>query len=472
MTTARTLIGKLWDAHVVQPLGERHCVLYVDRHLLDEIHSPQAFEALRRDGHRVRRPDASLAVADHNVPTSGRRGGIREATSRMQVETLAANARAWDIPHIPVDDVRQGIVHVIGPELGLSLPGQTVVSGDSHASTHGALGALAFGIGTSDVAHVLATQTLVEERPRTMRVTVGGRLPFGTTAKDLALAITRTIGAAGANGHMIEYAGPAIEALDMAGRMTICNMSVETGARAGLIAPDRTTFDYLRGRPFAPAGAAFGQACAYWRTLRSDPDAVFDREVALDCATIAPMITWGTNPQTAIPITGTVPAAGAESGEAHRRMLDYMGLVPGQSLIGLKVDVVFIGSCANGRIEDLRAAAGIVRGGRVAPGVRALVVPGSGLVKQQAEREGLDRILVEAGFEWRDPGCSMCIAMNGDRIEAGQRCASTSNRNFENRQGTGGRTHLVSPAMAAAAAIAGCFVDVRVQGDGAGAVMC
>ena len=463
LTTAgpRTLFDKIWDAHVVERLGDGTCVLYVDRHLLDEHGSPQAFDGLRRAGLRVRRPEATLAVADHNIPTEDRRGGIKDEKSRLQVETLEANVAAFGVPYIPVLDVRQGIVHIIGPELGFSLPGQTIVSGDSHASTHGALGALAFGIGASEVEHVLATQTLLQKKSRNMKVEVSGALPLGVTAKDVALAIVGRIGAAGANGHMIEYCGDTIRGLDMAGRMTISNMSVEAGARAGLIAPDDTTFDYVRGRDQAPKGEALDKAIAWWRTLPSDPGAAYDRSVALDASEIAPMVTWGTNPEAVVPITGSVPEPGDAAG---RRMIDYMGLTPGQKMTDLKIDVVFIGSCANGRIEDIRAAAAVAKGRRVAPGVRVLVVPGSGLVKQQAEREGLDRILLEAGFEWREPGCSMCLGMNPDQLAAGQRCASTSNRNFEGRQGRGGRTHLLSPAMAAAAAVTGRLTDVRELG--------
>ena len=423
---------------------------------------------MRRAGRTVRRPDATIAVADHNVPTDDRRGGIADAASRLQIETLEANAKAVGVPHIPVLDVRQGIVHVVGPELGISLPGQTIVSGDSHASTHGALGALAFGIGTSEVEHVLATQTLAQKQAANMKVEVTGTLPFGTSAKDLALAIVGKLGAAGANGHMIEYCGDTIRGLDMAGRMTVSNMSIEAGARAGLIAPDHTTFDYVRGRDYAPKGEDLERAIAWWRTLPSDPGAVYDKTAALTAADIAPMVTWGTNPEAVVPITGRVPDPADESDDGrralHHRMLEYMGLVAGQRMAGLKMDVVFIGSCTNGRIEDIRAAAAVAKGRKVAEGVRALVVPGSGLVKRQAEMEGLDRVLLECGFEWREPGCSMCLAMNADRIEPGQRCASTSNRNFEGRQGRDGRTHLVSPAMAAAAAVTGRLVDVREFG--------
>lgn len=465
----RTLLQKIWDAHVVQRLGEDGtCVLYIDRHLVDEIHSPQAFEGLRQAGRSVRRPEATLAVADHNIPTEDRRGGITEAGSRLQVETLEANVSKFGVPYIPLLDVRQGIVHVVGPELGFSLPGQTIVSGDSHASTQGALGAIAFGIGASEVEHVLATQTLLQRRPRNMKVEVTGAMPFGTTPKDLALAFVGKVGAGGANGHMIEFCGDTIRGLDMAGRMTVSNMSVEAGARAGLIAPDQTTFDYVRDREFAPKGEAFDRAVAWWRTLPSDPGAPFDRTVSLDASSIAPMVTWGTNPEAVVPITAVVPDPEDEPDEVrrlqHRRMIEYMALAPGQSMSGLTIDVVFIGSCTNGRIEDMRATAAVARGRKVAPGVRALVVPASGLVKRQAEQEGLDRVLIEAGFEWREPGCSMCLGMNPDRIAPGQRCASTSNRNFEGRQGREGRTHLVSPAMAAAAAVTGRLIDVRDLG--------
>jgi 3-isopropylmalate/(R)-2-methylmalate dehydratase large subunit len=467
-TKPRTLFDKIWDAHVVQRLVDGTCVLYVDRHILDEVHSPQAFDGLRAAGRAVRRPDATIAVADHNVPSNDRSSGIDDEASRIQVETLEANVIAFGVPYIPLLDERHGIVHVIGPELGISLPGQTIVSGDSHASTHGALGALAFGIGTSEIEHVLATQTLLQRPAKNMKVDVTGALPFGATAKDLALTIIGKLGAAGANGYMIEYCGDTIRGLDMAGRMTVSNMSIEAGARAGLIAPDETTFDYLRGRQYAPKGEALEHAMAWWRTLPSDPGAAYDKTVRLDAADIAPMVTWGTSPDTAVPITDAVPDPQDQADEStrsqHRRMLDYMGLIPRQNMIDLKVDVVFIGSCTNGRIEDIRAAAMVAKDRAVAPGVRALVVPGSGLVKRQAELEGLDRILVQAGFEWREPGCSMCIAMNPDKIMVGQRCASTSNRNFEGRQGQGGRTHLLSPAMAAAAAVTGRLTDVRELG--------
>jgi 3-isopropylmalate/(R)-2-methylmalate dehydratase large subunit len=461
----RTLFDKLWDSHVVERLPDGTCVLYIDRHLVHEVTSPQAFEGLRAAGRRVRRPEATLAVVDHNVPTSDRRLGITEAESRLQVETLESNVAAFGVPYVPLLDPRQGIVHIIGPELGASLPGMTIVCGDSHTSTHGALGALAFGIGTSEVEHVLATQTLLQKPAKNMLVQVDGTLPFGCTAKDIVLAIIGRIGTAGGTGHVIEYSGEAIRALDMAGRMTVCNMSIEAGARAGLIAPDETTFSYVRGRPFAPQGAAFDQAVAYWRSLPSDPDALYDSTVILDAAGIAPMVTWGTSPEAVLPVTGTVPNPDDEPDDTRRaqlqRMIAYMGLTPGQKLTELAVDVVFIGSCTNGRIEDIRAVARIVEGRRVAPGVRAMIVPGSGLVKRQAEAEGLDRILREAGFEWREAGCSMCLGMNPDKLTQGQRCASTSNRNFEGRQGPGGRTHLLSPAMAAAAAVTGRLADVR-----------
>jgi 3-isopropylmalate/(R)-2-methylmalate dehydratase large subunit len=461
----RTLFDKIWQAHVVEQDADGTCLLYIDRHLVHEVTSPQAFEGLRLAGRRVRRPDATLAVVDHNVPTSDRRHGIAEPESRLQIETLERNVAEFGVPYFPLLDARQGIVHVVGPEQGLSLPGMTIVCGDSHTSTHGAMGALAFGIGTSEVEHVLATQTLPQMPARNMLVRVDGVLPPGVTAKDLVLAVIGRLGTAGGTGHVIEYAGEAIRALDMAGRLTVCNMSIEAGARAGLIAPDDTTFDYLRGRPYAPRGEAFDHAVAYWRTLATDPGATYDRTIVLNAADIAPMVSWGTSPEAVAPITGRVPDPDEVADEAARaqmrRMLDYMGLTAGQPLASLPVDVVFIGSCTNGRIEDIRAAAAIASGRHVAAGVRAMVVPGSGLVKAQAEREGLDRILLDAGFEWREAGCSMCLGMNPDKLTAGQRCASTSNRNFEGRQGPGGRTHLVSPAMAAAAAVTGHLADVR-----------
>ena len=462
---AKTLFDKVWDAHVVERLQDGTCVLYIDRHLVHEVTSPQAFEGLRMAGRRVRRPDATIAVVDHNVPTTDRKSGIKEADSRLQVETLERNVAAFGVPYIPLLDERQGIVHIIGPELGASLPGMTIVCGDSHTSTHGALGSLAFGIGTSEVEHVLATQTLLQKPAKNMKVAVDGTLPFGVTAKDIVLAIIGRIGTAGGTGHVIEYTGSAIRALDMAGRMTVCNMSIEGGARAGMIAPDETTFEYVRGRPMAPRGEALERAIAWWKTLPSDPGAHYDKVVEIDAATIAPMVTWGTSPEAVAPITGVVPDPSEIADEAKRaqveRMLEYMALRPGQKLAEVPVDMVFIGSCTNGRIEDMRAAAEVARGRRVAPGVRALVVPGSGIVKRQAEEEGLDRVLTEAGFEWREPGCSMCLGMNPDKLTPGQRCASTSNRNFEGRQGPGGRTHLLSPAMAAAAAVMGRLADVR-----------
>ncbi len=465
VTKPRTLFDKIWDDHVVERLPDGTCVLYIDRHLVHEVTSPQAFEGLRAAGRRVRRPENTIAVTDHNVPTSDRRAGIQEEDSRIQVETLERNVAEFGVPYFPLLSAQQGIVHIIGPEQGISLPGTTIVCGDSHTSTHGALGALAFGIGTSEVEHVLATQTLLQKPARNMLVRVDGRLPAGCTAKDIVLAIIGTIGTAGGTGHVIEYAGEAIRALDMAGRMTICNMSIEAGARAGMIAPDETTFAYVRGRPFAPKGEAFEQALAYWRTLPSDEGAQYDRTVVLDAATITPMVSWGTSPEDVVPITGSVPDPASAADEARRaqlqQMLDYMGLTAGTRMTEVPVDAVFIGSCTNGRIEDLRAAAGIVRGRHVAERVRAMVVPGSGIVKQQAEQEGLDRIFLDAGFEWREAGCSMCLGMNPDKLKPGQRCACTSNRNFEGRQGPGGRTHLMSPAMAAAAAVTGRLADVR-----------
>ena len=460
-----TLFDKIWDAHVVERLPDGTAILYIDRHLIHEVTSPQAFEGLRAAGRRLRRPENTHAVVDHNVPTTDRALPIAEADSRLQVETLERNVAEFGVPYFPLRSPEQGIVHIVGPEQGLSLPGMTIVCGDSHTSTHGALGALAFGIGTSEVEHVMATQTLLQRPALNMRVSVEGALPACVSAKDVMLAIIGRIGTAGGTGHVIEFAGSAIRALDMAGRMTICNMSIEAGARAGLVAPDDTTLDYVRGRPYAPQGEAFERAAAYWRTLHSDPDARFDREVTLDAAAIAPLVTWGTSPEDVLPITATVPDPDDAADEVlrarMRRMLDYMGLVAGQRLTDVAVDAVFIGSCTNGRIEDMRAAASVLRGRRVADGVRAMAVPGSGLVKAQAEREGLDRIFREAGFEWREAGCSMCLGMNPDRLLPGQRCASTSNRNFEGRQGPGGRTHLLSPAMAAAAAVTGRLCDVR-----------
>ncbi|TAD87452.1 MAG: 3-isopropylmalate dehydratase large subunit [Alphaproteobacteria bacterium] len=465
MATPRTLYDKIWDAHIVQADADGTSVLYIDRHLVHEVTSPQAFEGLRLAGRTVRRPDATVAVADHNVPTTDRSQGIADEESRIQVETLEANAKAFGITYYGMDDIRQGIVHIIGPEQGLTLPGMTIVCGDSHTSTHGAFGALAFGIGTSEVEHVLATQSLVAKRSKNMKVDVTGALPPGVTAKDLVLAIIGKIGTAGGTGHVIEFCGEAIRGLSMEGRMTVCNMTIEAGARAGLIAPDDVTFAYLQGRPHAPKGAAWEAALAYWRTLPSDEGAVYDTIITLDATTLVPFVTWGTSPEDALPVTASVPspadAPTPEKAAAIERSLAYMGLTPGTKLSEIPIDRVFIGSCTNGRIEDLRAAAAVAKGRKVAASVKAMVVPGSGLVKHQAEAEGLDQIFLEAGFEWREPGCSMCLAMNADRLEPGERCASTSNRNFEGRQGRGGRTHLVSPAMAAAAAITGRLADIR-----------
>ena len=469
---ARTLFDKVWDHHVVDRMGDGTCVLYVDRHLVHEVTSPQAFEGLRLAGRRVRRPDATIAVVDHNVATDDRSQGIKEEESRIQVETLERNVAEFGVPYFPIQDIRQGIVHIIGPEQGISLPGMTIVCGDSHTSTHGAMGALAFGIGTSEVEHVLATQTLLQTPAKNMLVKVEGTLAPGVTAKDVVLAIIGTIGTAGGTGHVIEYAGSAIRGLDMAGRMTVCNMSIEAGARAGMIAPDETTFAYVEGRPYAPKGDHFAKAVAYWKTLPSDPGAHYDTVVRIDAAEIAPMVSWGTSPEAVLPITGAVPDPAVVDDPAAReqvtRMIEYMALTPGQKLTDVPIDVVFIGSCTNGRIEDIRAAARVVEGRKVAQGVRAMVVPGSGLVKQQAEQEGLDVILRDAGFEWREAGCSMCLGMNPDKLKPGQRCASTSNRNFEGRQGPGGRTHLLSPAMAAAAAVTGRLTDVRTFAANAG----
>jgi 3-isopropylmalate/(R)-2-methylmalate dehydratase large subunit len=468
MTKPRTLFDKIWDAHVVDRQPDGTCLLYIDRHLVHEVTSPQAFEGLRAAKRRVRRPDATIAVADHNVPTTDRSRGIEEPESRLQVETLERNVKEFGIPYYGMSDIRQGIVHIIGPEQGMTQPGMTVVCGDSHTATHGAFGCLAFGIGTSEVEHVLATQTLIQKPARNMLVRVEGKLPFGVTPKDLILAIIGKIGTAGGTGHVIEYAGSTIRGLSMEGRMTVCNMSIEGGARAGLVAPDEVTFEYLKGRPHAPKGAAWEQAIQFWRTLPSDPGAQYDATVEIDAASIVPQVTWGTSPQDVLPITGVVPNPAGVSDEGKRaamlRSLEYMGLEPGIKLAELPVQRVFIGSCTNGRIEDLRAAAAVAKGRKVAAGVNAMVVPGSGLVKHQAEEEGLDRVFLEAGFEWREPGCSMCLAMNPDKLEPGERCASTSNRNFEGRQGRGGRTHLVSPAMAAAAAVTGRLTDVRKLG--------
>jgi 3-isopropylmalate/(R)-2-methylmalate dehydratase large subunit len=461
----KTLYEKIWDAHLVEARPGETPILYIDRHLVHEVTSPQAFEGLRLTGRKVRRPELTLAVADHNVPTKDRDKGITDPESRDQVAALAKNTKDFGVEYFAMDDVRAGIVHIIGPEQGWTLPGTTIVCGDSHTSTHGAFGALAFGIGTSDVEHVLATQTLLMPKSQNMRVTVNGKLPESVTAKDIALAVIAKIGTAGGTGYVIEYAGDAVRDLSMEGRMTLCNLTIEGGARAGLIAVDDTTINYIKGRPRAPKAAAFEAATHYWRTLQSDADAKFDAEVTLDARDIVPMVTWGTSPEQALPITANVPdpAKLEDEGKRHaaERALDYMGLTAGMKLTDVKVDHVFIGSCTNGRIEDLRAAAAVAKGKKVSSTVNAIVVPGSGLVKNQAEEEGLDKIFLDAGFEWRDPGCSMCLAMNADKLAPGDRCASTSNRNFEGRQGRGGRTHLVSPAMAAAAAITGHLTDVR-----------
>ncbi|OGU35278.1 MAG: 3-isopropylmalate dehydratase large subunit [Hydrogenophilales bacterium RIFOXYA1_FULL_63_33] len=464
----QTLFKKLWDAHVVHVEPDGTTLLYIDRHLVHEVTSPQAFEGLKLAHRTPRRADAAIAVPDHNVPTTDRSQGIADPVSRLQVETLDANCAEFGITEFKMDDIRQGIVHVIGPEEGLTLPGMTVVCGDSHTSTHGAFGALAFGIGTSEVEHVLATQCLWQKPSKTLLVKVEGTLGKGVTAKDIALAVIGEIGTAGGTGYALEFGGSAIRALSMEGRMTLCNMAIEAGARAGMVAVDQTTIDYVKGRPYAPKGAAWDKAVAWWNTLHSDVDAAFDRVIELDAAKIEPQVTWGTSPEMVTTINDRVPNPANAPSEVKRhdwtRALEYMGLQAGTPIAEIPVDKVFIGSCTNSRIEDLREAASVAKGRKVAPNVKlAMVVPGSGLVKQQAEAEGLDRIFVEAGFEWREPGCSMCLAMNADRLEPGERCASTSNRNFEGRQGQGGRTHLVSPAMAAAAACAGHFVDVRKE---------
>jgi len=469
MTTSpakpRTLYDKIWDDHVVEQTPDGNAVLYIDRHLVHEVTSPQAFEGLRVAGRQVHQPGKTLAVVDHNVPTTDRSNGIENPESALQVATLAENAADFGVEYYSELDRRQGIVHIVGPEQGFTLPGMTIVCGDSHTSTHGAFGALAHGIGTSEVEHVLATQTLIQQKAKNMRIIVDGKRPEGVTAKDIILAIIGEIGTAGGTGHVMEYAGEAIRDLSMEGRMTVCNMSIEGGARAGLIAPDEKTFDYIRGRPKAPTGATLEAALAYWRTLHSDEGAHFDKEIRLDAAALPPIVTWGSSPEDVVSISGVVPDPDQIADENKRaskwRALDYMGLKPGMRMVDIAVERVFIGSCTNGRIEDLRAAAGMIAGKRVREGVNAMVVPGSGLVKEQAEAEGLDAIFKAAGFEWREPGCSMCLAMNDDRLKPQERCASTSNRNFEGRQGFKGRTHLVSPQMAAAAAIAGHFVDIR-----------
>lgn len=465
----QTLYDKLWDQHVVHTESgdpDSMTLIYIDRHLVHEVTSPQAFESLKLAGRKPWRLNSILAVADHNVPTTDRSGGIHDPISRLQVDTLDQNCDELGITEFKMNDLRQGIVHVIGPEQGATLPGMTVVCGDSHTSTHGAFGCLAFGIGTSEVEHVLATQCLVMKKSRSMRIAVEGRLGFGVTAKDIALAIIGEIGTAGGTGYAIEFTGSAIRALSMEGRMTLCNMAIEAGARAGMVAVDDITINYLKGRPFAPQGELWDRAVTYWQTLHSDDDAVFDRTVTLDAAQIKPQVTWGTSPEMVTTIDGAVPDPARISDEAKRhdmqQALNYMGLYANTPITQIALDKIFIGSCTNSRIEDLRAAAQVVKGKHIAANIKlALVVPGSGLVKKQAEEEGLDKVFTAAGFEWREPGCSMCLAMNDDRLTAGERCASTSNRNFEGRQGPGGRTHLVSPVMAAAAAVAGHFVDVR-----------
>ncbi|UGY10019.1 3-isopropylmalate dehydratase large subunit [Phyllobacterium pellucidum] len=466
MTAPRTLYDKIWDDHLVDQQEDGTCLLYIDRHLVHEVTSPQAFEGLRLTGRKVRHPAKTLAVVDHNVPTSPDRvNGIKNEESRIQVEALAKNAADFGVEYYSEKDIRQGIVHIIGPEQGFTLPGMTIVCGDSHTSTHGAFGALAHGIGTSEVEHVLATQTLIQSKAKNMLVRVDGKLPQGVTAKDIILAIIGEIGTAGGTGYVIEYAGEAIRDLSMEGRMTICNMSIEGGARAGLIAPDETTFAYVKDKPRAPKGQAWDMAIDYWKTLHTDEGAHFDKVVVLNAAELPPIVSWGSSPEDVVSVTGTVPNPDDIADETKRsskwRALDYMGLKPGTPITDIKLDRVFIGSCTNGRIEDLRAVAKVVEGRKVSEHVDAMIVPGSGIVKQQAEAEGLDKIFKEAGFDWREPGCSMCLAMNDDRLKPGERCASTSNRNFEGRQGFKGRTHLVSPAMAAAAAIAGRFIDIR-----------
>ena len=461
----KTMFQKIWESHAIHEEPGQPALLYIDLHLVHEVTSPQAFDGLRLAGRTVRRPDLTVATADHNVPTTDRSAPILDEIARIQLDTLTKNCSDFGIPLYDIHSPRQGIVHVIGPELGLTQPGMTIVCGDSHTSTHGALGALAFGIGTSEVEHVLATQTVSQAHPKTMRIDCQGDLPHGVTAKDLILGIIGKIGIGGASGFVIEYTGDAIRSLSMEGRMTVCNMSIEGGGRAGMIAPDQTTIDYLRGRPHAPKGEEFEITAREWLALRSDPGATYDRLVEIDASTLEPHVTWGTNPGMVVPISGHVPLITAAptpaDRKAYERAFEYMGLVPGVAITDLLIDRVFIGSCTNGRIEDLRAAATVAKGRRVSARVNAMVVPGSMRVKLQAEREGLDKIFKDAGFEWREAGCSMCLGMNPDILEPGERCASTSNRNFEGRQGKGGRTHLCSPAMAAAAAVAGHFVDVR-----------
>ena len=465
MSDPKTLHDKIWESHIVDQQDDGTCLLYIDRHLVHEVTSPQAFESLRDSGRKVRHTKQTLAVADHNVPTTGRSGGIDNEESRIQVESLEKNCADLGIQYFGMDDIRQGICHVVGPEQGFTLPGTTLVCGDSHTATHGAFGSLAFGIGTSEVEHVLATQTMVQVKAKNMLVRVDGELPLGVTAKDMILAIIGEIGTAGGTGCAIEFAGEAIRNLSMEGRMTVCNMTIEGGARAGLIAPDETTFEFLKGRTMSPKGAAWEAAVTYWSTLKTDDGASYDSEVILNVADIVPQVTWGTSPEDVLPITGNVPDPAQEEDENRRikmiRSLEYMGLEAGTPLTEIKINRMFIGSCTNSRLEDLRAAAEVAKGRKVADTVNALVVPGSGLIKELAEQEGLDKVFTDAGFEWREAGCSMCLAMNADKLAPGERSASTSNRNFEGRQGPGGRTHLVSPAMAAAAAIAGHLVDIR-----------
>ena len=462
---AKTLYDKIWDDHLVHEQEDGTCLIYIDRHLVHEVTSPQAFEGLRMTGRKVRAPEKTLAVVDHNVPTTDRSLPNPDPQSATQIDALAKNAAEFGVEYYSEHDRRQGVVHIIGPEQGFTLPGMTIVCGDSHTSTHGAFGALAHGIGTSEVEHVLATQTLIQKKAKNMKVEVTGKLPEGVTGKDIVLAIIGEIGTAGGTGYVIEYCGEAIETLSMEGRMTVCNMSIEGGARAGLIAPDQKTFDYIKGRPKAPIGKALDMAIEYWKTLFTDDDAKFDKVVTLDAANLPPIVSWGSSPEDVVSIEGVVPNPADIDDETKRaskqRALEYMGLEAGTKMTDITVDRVFIGSCTNGRIEDLRAAAEIAKGKKVASTVSAMIVPGSGLVKEQAEQEGLDQIFKDAGFEWREPGCSMCLAMNPDKLKPEERCASTSNRNFEGRQGFKGRTHLVSPAMAAAAAVAGHFVDVR-----------
>ena len=465
MAKPKTLFDKIWTNHLINKQKDGTCLIYVDRHLIHEVTSPQAFEGLLASKRGVRRSRATLAVADHNVPTTDRKKGVSDQESKLQIETLAKNCKNFKINFFSMQDIRQGIVHIVGPEQGFTLPGMTIVCGDSHTSTHGAFGALAFGIGTSEVEHVLATQTLIQSPAKNMRVTINGGIAGGVFSKDLILAIIGKIGTAGGTGYVIEYAGKTIEKLSMEARMSICNMSIEAGARAGLIAPDNTTFNYIKNRPMAPKGNDWEKAIKYWRKLPSDKGAIYDKEIILEAPTVEPQVSWGTSPQDVVGVSGKVPNPKKETNQARRsqitRSLKYMGLSSHKKITDIKIDYVFIGSCTNGRIEDLRLAAQVAKGKKVSKNTTAIIVPGSGLVKKQAEDEGLDEIFTKAGFEWREPGCSMCLAMNADKLKPGQRCASTSNRNFEGRQGRGGRTHLMNPQMAAAAAIAGQIIDVR-----------